>query len=66
VADHHHGVSAADRQPSGVLWWQGNQIATNLAEIRQQRDTLSKLHMQTWGVTYLETATDGFWCCRRG
>ncbi|MEB7493560.1 nuclease, partial [Klebsiella pneumoniae] len=39
---------------SGVLWYQGNRIAANLAEIRQQRDTLSKLQMQTWGVTYLE------------
>ncbi|WP_253905362.1 mobilization protein [Klebsiella pneumoniae] len=36
---------------SGVLWYQGNRIAANLAEIRQQGDTLSKLHMQTWGVT---------------
>ncbi|WP_159212637.1 MbeB family mobilization protein, partial [Klebsiella pneumoniae] len=40
---------------SGVLWYQGKRIAANLTEIRQQRDTLSKLHMHTWGVTYLET-----------
>ncbi|WP_114262331.1 MbeB family mobilization protein, partial [Klebsiella pneumoniae] len=30
---------------SGVLWYQGNRIAANLAEIRQQRDTLSKLQL---------------------
>lgn len=45
---------------SGVLWYQGNRIAANLAEIRQQRDTLSKLHMQTWGVTYLENRNGRF------
>ncbi|MTF99162.1 mobilization protein, partial [Klebsiella pneumoniae] len=31
---------------SGVRWYQGNRMAANRAEIRQQRDTLSKLHMQ--------------------
>ncbi|AKL15478.1 MULTISPECIES: MbeB family mobilization protein [Gammaproteobacteria] len=45
---------------SGVLWYQGNRIAANLAEIRQQRDTLSKLQMQTWGVTYLENRNGRF------
>ncbi|WP_269707418.1 mobilization protein [Klebsiella pneumoniae] len=51
---------------SGVLWYQGSLIASNLAEIDRQNAALSKLNAKTWGVTYRKTATDVFWCCRRG
>lgn len=44
---------------SGVLWY-GEPDSGELAEIRQQRDTLSKLQMQTWGVTYLENRNGRF------
>ncbi|MCU6550978.1 hypothetical protein NLK92_27465 [Klebsiella pneumoniae] len=30
---------------SGVMWYHGHLLAPNLAEIRQQTDTLSTLHM---------------------
>lgn len=35
---------------SAVLWWQGNLIAANLNVITEQRDTLSKLNANTWGI----------------
>ncbi|KAA5863174.1 mobilization protein, partial [Klebsiella pneumoniae] len=62
ISAHEQGMNAAmqSNRLSGVLWYQGNRIAANLAEIRQQRDTLSKLHMQTWGVTYLENRNGRF------
>ena len=60
VADHHMVSGLLFASLSGVLWYQGNRIAANLAEIRQQRDTLSKLQMQTWGVTYLENRNGRF------
>ncbi|MBL3290903.1 mobilization protein, partial [Klebsiella pneumoniae] len=34
---------------SGVLWYQGSLIASNLAEIDRQNAALSKLNAKTWG-----------------
>ncbi|WP_425347545.1 MbeB family mobilization protein [Shewanella septentrionalis] len=34
----------------GVLWYQGNQIAENLATIEQQNQTLKALQNQTFGI----------------
>ncbi|EBW4556923.1 mobilization protein [Salmonella enterica subsp. enterica serovar Anatum] len=45
---------------SGVLWYQGNLIASNLAEIDRQNAALSKLNAKTWGVTYLEDSHGRF------
>lgn len=45
---------------AAVLWWQGNLIRDNLAEMTLQRDTLQKLNAQTWGVTFQEDINGRF------
>lgn len=43
-----------------VLWWQSSLIAANLADIAQQRDTLSKLNAKTWGIQLHEDTNGRF------
>ncbi|ELM0670178.1 MbeB family mobilization protein [Salmonella enterica subsp. enterica serovar Montevideo] len=45
---------------SGVLWYQGSLIASNLSEIDQQNAALSALNAKTWGVTHLEDRNGRF------
>ncbi|EED3335483.1 mobilization protein [Salmonella enterica subsp. enterica] len=51
---------------SGVLWYQGHLIASNLAEIDRQNTALSKLNAKTWGVTYLEDGNGRFLVLPKG
>ncbi len=51
---------------SGVLWYQGSLIASNLAEIDRQNAALSKLNAKTWGVTYLEDSNGRFLVLPKG
>ena len=51
---------------SGVLWYQGNLIASNLAEIDRQNAALSKLNAKTWGVTHLEDSNGRFLVLPKG
>lgn len=51
---------------SGVLWYQGSLIASNLAEIDRQNAALSKLNAKTWGVTHLEGSNGRFLVLPKG
>ena len=51
---------------SGVLWYQGSLIASNLAEIDRQNAALSKLNAKTWGVTHLEDSSGRFLVLPKG
>ncbi|EBR5511332.1 mobilization protein [Salmonella enterica] len=51
---------------SGVLWYQGGLIASNLAEIDRQNAALLKLNAKTWGVTYLEDSNGRFLVLPKG
>ncbi|HAK1938994.1 TPA: mobilization protein [Salmonella enterica] len=51
---------------SGVLWYQGRLIESNLAEIDRQNAALSKLNAKTWGVTYLEDSNGRFLVLPKG
>nr|WP_143345850.1 MbeB family mobilization protein [Enterobacter sp. 18A13] len=51
---------------SGVLWYQGSLIASNLAEIDRQNATLSKLNAKTWGVMYQEDSNGRFLVLPKG
>lgn len=51
---------------SGVLWYQGSLIASNLAEIDRQNAALSKLNAKTWGVTYQEDSNGRFLVLPKG
>lgn len=39
-----------------ILWWQGQQITDNYANIREQKAALEKLNARTWGVRYQESS----------
>jgi len=39
---------------AGTLWWAGNKIAANLAEIERQSRTLEQLEARTFGVQLIE------------
>ncbi|HCM4646178.1 TPA: mobilization protein [Salmonella enterica subsp. enterica serovar Panama] len=49
-----------------ILWYQGNLIASNLAEIDRQNTALSKLNVKTWGATYLEDSNGRFLVLPKG
>ena len=51
---------------SGVLWYQGSRIAENLEEIGRQKEALSALRAQTWGVTYREDSKGRFLVLPKG
>lgn len=51
---------------SGVLWYQGSLIASNLAEIDRQNAALSRLNAKTWGVTHLEDGNGRFLVLPKG
>ncbi|MFA9642546.1 mobilization protein, partial [Enterobacter hormaechei] len=41
-----------------ILWWQGQKILDNYQAISEQKDALTKLNAQTWGVRF-QTTSDG-------
>ena len=41
-----------------ILWWQGQKILDNYQAISEQKEALTKLNAQTWGVSF-QTTSDG-------